>query len=256
MDGSRFIPAPLSPNRTKSRLLMSSSAGWTGRWEKKSGLQPLIPQPAYQQAWLWSGLPNLQRNHHHLKPSWWTELLGTNRQSWLAVFALRLHASANSKYSEWLFCSYFQHGWSFCPPEWTCLRQHRGVKVQTHGTTEPLKFPSNVIWKGALALIFSTRLGGKQELTTHSTPQARCRKCSMLFIAHSPWDTNRVFPELDFIFCLFFSPHLSLSNWLVLFYCSIFGCYGNIDWDCIQCGTQTAECGILNLCIYNIRSAD
>lgn len=83
--------------------------------KKKSGLQPVIPQPAYQRAWLWSDLPNLQRNHHHLKPSWWTELLGTNRQSWLAVFALQLHASANSKYSESLFCSYFQHGWSFSP---------------------------------------------------------------------------------------------------------------------------------------------
>lgn len=163
MDGSRFIPAPLSPNRTKSRLLMSSSAGWTGRWEKKkkkkSGLQPVIPQPAYQRAWLWSGLPNLQRNHHHLKPSWWTELLGTNRQSWLAVFALRLHASANSKYSESLFCSYFQHGWSFFPRNGPAYASSRGAKVQTRGTTGPLKFPSNVIWKGAikqeaLALIF------------------------------------------------------------------------------------------------------
>lgn len=181
MDGSRFIPAPLSPNRTKSRLLMSSSAGWTGRWKKKkSGLQPVIPQPAYQWAWLWSGLPNLQRNHHHLKPSWWTELLGTNRQSWLAVFALRLHASANSKYSESLFCSYFQHGWSFSPgmdlltpaPEEQRCRHVEQQDLWNFLQVLSEKEPSN---KRPLRWFFSTWLGGKQELTAHSSPQARCR---------------------------------------------------------------------------------
>lgn len=154
MDGSRIIPARLSLNRSKSRLLMSSSAGWTGRWEK-SGLQPVVPQPAYQQAWLWGGLPNLQQNHHHLKPSWWTELLGTNRQSWLAVFALRLHASANSKYSESLFCSYFQHGWSFFTGMELLTPAQRRGKVQTHVTTGSFENSFKAVEQEALRCFFS-----------------------------------------------------------------------------------------------------
>lgn len=88
-----------------------------------------------------------------------------------------------------------------------------GGKVQTHVATRALKFPSNVIWKGAeqedLRCFYSTWLGGKQELTTHSTPQVHGRNIHTSFYCTFKAGYKPITPEVDFIFFFHF-PLFSL----------------------------------------------
>lgn len=157
MDDSRIIPAPLWQRELSQGFLWAPLLAGRAEGGKKSGLQPVNPQSAYQQAWLWSSLPNLQRNHHHLKPSWWTELPGTNKQSWLAVFAPQLQRLCQLKVQCITFLL-LHSARSFFTGVDLLTPAQRG-KSADHRTTGALKFPSNVILKrcwrtGRFTLVF------------------------------------------------------------------------------------------------------
>lgn len=125
---------------------MSSSAGWTGRRGKKVGCSLWFHSQRISKRDCGAACQTCSETIITLSQVDELSCQGpTSRADW--QYLLRSCTPLPTQSTVYHFSALTFSTVDHFSPEWTCLHQHRGRKVQTHVTTGALKFPSNVILK-------------------------------------------------------------------------------------------------------------